>query len=137
MKTTLRMGAGGAVALVVLGACAHALRYRMPDTLRSYTIVVPARDSLSEQLARALRGHGIKVERRVRGGSGPSAALVHFVFRESQPAAVPRLLIRVADTRTGVIVGEAAIVLDSLGGAGAATAEAIIDSLGFEPRPSS
>ena len=128
--------AGGGL-VVGLGACAPALRYRMPESLRSYTIVVPARDSVSEQLARALRRHGVKVERRIRGGSGPNAALVLFVFRDPQQAAVPRLLIRLADTRTGVIVGEAAVVLDSLDGNAAARADAIVDSLGFGRRPPS
>jgi hypothetical protein len=136
MTANIRMAvvAGG---LIGLGACAQALRYRMPGSLRSYTIVVPAHDSLSEQLARALQRHGVKVERRVRGGRGPSAALVHFIFREPQPRAVPQLFIRLADTRTGVIVGETAVVLDSTGAGGGAQADAIVDSLGLGSRPPS
>lgn len=122
--------------LAGLCGCAPALRYRMPSSLHSYAIFVPARDTLSEQLARALRRHGIKVERRIKGGSGPTAALVHFRFQEPQTGGRSWLLVRLADTRTGVIVGEASIVLDSLGRDEVPGVEAILDSLGFKPPPS-
>lgn len=108
----------------------------MPASLHSYLIVVPARDSLSDALARALDRHGVKVERRVRGGGRPAAALIHFRYRE-QGGGGSWLLVRLADTRTGVIVSETALRLDSLPGTGGGQAEAILDSLGFIRRPAS
>lgn len=119
------------VLLAALWACAPALRYRMPTALHGYAILVPVGDSLSDQLARALERHGVRVERRIRGGSGPTAALIHFTFRESPPAETAWLLVRLADTRTGVIVGEASLQLDLLPGGGVGRAEAILDSLGL------
>jgi hypothetical protein len=124
-----------AAAVLLLGVCgcAPALRYRMPSSLHSYAILVPARDTLSDQLARAFRRRGIKVERHIKGGSGPTAALVHFRFREPEAGGRDWLLVRLADTRTGVIVGEASLVVDSLTRDEVGRAEAILDSLGFRP----
>jgi hypothetical protein len=120
-----------------LVGCAPALRYRMPASLHGYTVLVPARDTLSEQLAGALRRRGVKVERHVRGGSGPTAALVYFRVREPQAGGLSWLMVRVADTRTGVIVAEASLVPDSLVRDERVRAEAILDSLGFtRPSPS-
>jgi hypothetical protein len=123
-----------AAVLVGLCACAPSLRYRMPASLHSYRILVPVRDSLNEALAQALHQHGVRVERRVRGGSAPAAALIHFTYRDQQ-GGVSWMLVRLADTRTGVIVGETALRLDSLPPSGARQAEAILDSLGFTRRP--
>ncbi|MGH7615060.1 MAG: hypothetical protein ACREMW_13585 [Gemmatimonadales bacterium] len=114
-------------------ACAPGLAYRMPTSLRSYAMVVPGSDSLSDQLAQAFRRRGLSVRRQIRGGGGPTAALVHFTFRD--PGAPIWLHVRLADTRTGVIVGAAAILLDSLSGAQDARADAILDSLGLGRRP--
>lgn len=122
---------GPAVLLAAVCACAPALRYRMPAALHSYAILVPVGDTLSDQLARALKRHGVRVERRIRGGSGPTAALIHFTFRESPPGETAWLLVRLADTRTGVIVGEASLQLDLLPREGVGQVEVILDSLGF------
>jgi len=97
-------------------------------------MLVPASDSLGDQLAQAFCRRGVSVRRQVRGGGGPTAALIHFTFREPEAGAPIRLHIRLADTRTGVIVGAAAIALDSLPGAGDVRADAILDSLGLGRR---
>jgi hypothetical protein len=115
-------------------ACAQAVAYHMPASLRSYAMLVPASDSLSDQLAQAFRRHGLSVRRQVRGGGGPTAALIHFTFRETETGSPLWLHIRLADTRTGVIVGAAAIMVDSLPGASGARADAILDSLGLGRR---
>ena len=118
----------------LLAGCATATRYHMPTSLRSYAMLVPASDSLSEQMVQAFRRHGLSVRRQVRGGGGPTAALIHFTFRESGRGAATWLHVRLADTRTGVIVGAAAIMLDSLPVESTARAEAILDSLGLGRR---
>jgi len=106
----------------------------MPSSLRGYAVLVPAQDSLSEQLARAFRRHGVAVQRRIRKGNGPTAAVVHFTFREPGRGAISWLHVRLADTRTGAIVGAATVALDSLPDAGARAA-AILDSLGMSRSP--
>jgi hypothetical protein len=106
----------------------------MPATLQSYAMLVPASDTFSDQLAQAFRRRGLRVRRQVRGGGGPTAALIHFTFREPDAGSPIWLHIRLADTRTGVIVGATAIMLDSLPGAGDARADAILDSLGLGRR---
>ncbi|MGH7537394.1 MAG: hypothetical protein ACREMF_02055 [Gemmatimonadales bacterium] len=115
--------------LCLLPACAPTTRYRMPESVRSYTILVSFSDSLSEQLARALRDRGLTVQRRVRGGAGPTAALVHFRTREAGFGAETWLHVRLADTRTGVIVAAATVVLDSLPTTPTERAELLLDSL--------
>lgn len=115
---------------LVLLACATGTRYHMPGALRGYAVLVAERDSLSQQLARAFRRRGLSVLRQVRGGGGPTAALLHFTFRDVSGAAGTTLHVQLADTRTGVVVARAVLDLDSLP-PGAASAEAIADSLGF------
>ena len=122
------------VAWVGCAACAPAVAYHMPAALRSYAMLVPASDSLSDQLAQAFRRRGLSVRRQVRGGGGPTAALIHFTFREPEAGSPVWLHIRLADTRTGVIVGATALMLDSLPGASDARADAILDSLGLGRR---
>jgi hypothetical protein len=102
----------------------------MPGTLRGYVVLVAERDSLSQQLARAFRQRGVSVLRRVRGGGGPTAALLHFTFRDVPGAAGTTLHVQLADTRTGVVVASAVLALDSFP-PGAASVEAIVDSLGL------
>jgi len=118
------------VACIGFTACAPAVAYHMPASLRSYAMLVPGSDSLSDQLAEALRRRGLNVRRQVRSG-GATAALIHFNFREAEAGAPIWLHVRLADTRTGVIVGAAAIMLDSLPRASDARADAILDSLGL------
>jgi len=121
-------------ACVGFTACAPAVAYHMPARLQSYAMLVPASDSLSDQLAQAFRRRGLRVRRQVRGGGGPTAALVHFTFREPETGSPIWLHIRLADTRTGVIVGATAIMLDSLSAAGDKRADTILDSLGLGRR---
>lgn len=125
------------VVVATLCACAPSLRYQAPTSLHSYLLVLPLRDSLSDALALALQRHGVKVARRVRGGNRPAAALIHFKFREQGPGGASWLLVRVADTRSGVIVREASLRLDSLSESGVGRVEAILDSLGYIPYPAS
>jgi len=122
------------VACIGFTACAPAVAYHMPASLRSYAMLVPGSDSLSDQLAEALRRRGLNVRRQVRGGGGATAALIHFNFRDPEAGAPNWLHIRLADTRTGVIVGVAALMLDSLPRASDARADAILDSLGLGRR---
>jgi len=86
----------------------------LPAQLRGYSIVVEERDQQSVELARAMREEGVKVRPKVRGGSGPTAALIYFTFSDPGPGQPLWFHIRLADTRSGEIVGAATIQLDSL-----------------------
>jgi len=87
---------------------------RIPAALRGYDILVEqAVDPQAAELARAMRERGFRVRRAVRGGSRPTAALISFIFQETGPGTAPWLYLRLADTRTGAIVGAAMIPLDS------------------------
>jgi len=99
----------GCVALVL--ACGGS---RVPAALRGYDILVAGQDSQSVELARAMKDMGYKVRGAVKGGSRPTAALVHFMFAEPGHDQPTWLHIRLADTRSGVVVGVAAVQLDSL-----------------------
>lgn len=111
-------------------ACAPATRYHMPETVRGYAVYVPGKDSLSVQLAQAFRRRGVVVLGRLRGGGGPTAAVVHFTFRDEGADAGRSLHVQLADTRTGAIVAVAVLALDSLA-PGGPPVEAILDSLGL------
>lgn len=96
--------------LVLLG-CASS---QLPAQLRHYTIVVEEQDSQSVELARALRERGIKVRPNVRGGTGPTAALIYFTYRDPQDSASPPSFnLRLADTRSGVVIRAGSITLDT------------------------
>lgn len=97
---------------------------------------VPGRDSLSLQLAQAFRRRGVAVLERLRGGGGPTAALLHFTFRDVTTATGMWLHVQLADTRTGVVVASAALVMDSLPREGVSV-DAILDSLGLGRRTGS
>ena len=114
----------------MLLACATATRYHMPDTVRGYAVLVSGRDSLSLQLARAFRRRGLRVLEHVRGGGGPTAAVLHFTFRDVMGATGSSLHVQLADTRTGAVIATAVLALDSLPRDGVSV-EAILDSLGF------
>ena len=125
------------VLLVLAAACAPATKYHMPSSTHGYAYFVPGTDSLSTALARALRGHGFVVLPALKGGSGPTAAVVHFVFREPGDSQGPVLHVRLADTRTGAIVGAASAVVAQLPSDLSGQAEALLDSLGMgRGRPS-
>lgn len=116
-------------------ACASTSGYHMPSSLHGYAFVVAGRDSLSTELGAALRRHGFVVLPAVRGGAGPTAAVVHFVFRETGDSQGPVLHVRLADTRTGAIVGAAAAAVDQLPADLARRAEVLLDSLGMGHGP--
>ena len=97
------------VSLVLIGCGAS----RVPPSLRGYDILVEPKDEQSVELARAMRGSGYRVRETVRGGSRPTAALVHFTFSDPGPGQPTWLYLRLADTRSGVILGAAAVQLDS------------------------
>lgn len=97
------------VFLLTIG-CATA---HLPAQLHGYAIVVDEKDEQSVQLARAMREQGIKVRPKVRGGSGPTAVLIYFTFSDPGPGQPIFFHIRLADTRSGEIIGAATIALDS------------------------
>lgn len=101
----------GVTCIAFLLACGGS---RVPHALRGYNILVEEKDPQSVELARAMREQGIKVRPKVRGGSGPTAALIYFTFSDPGPAQPLWFHIRLADTRSGEIIGAATIQLDSL-----------------------
>ena len=109
--TTHRLVPGGALLLALLTAGCGASR--VPKSLRGYDILVQNADSQSVELARAMRSAGYHVRDRVKGGSRPTAALIHFMYSEPGGGQPTWLHVRLADTRSGVIVGAAEIELDS------------------------
>lgn len=119
-------------ALLGITACGAA---RIPESLRGYDILVENRDPQGAELARAMREQGFRVRRSVRGGSRPTAALIFFTFRETGPAESLRLHLRLADTRSGAVVGAAMIPLDSVGPTPRARADAAVRALVANPVP--
>lgn len=95
--------------LVMMLSCAPT---RIPPTLRGYDILVESRDEQGTELARAMRESGFQVRRKVRGGGRPTAALIYFTF-STAPGEPVWLHLRLADTRSGVIVGAGTVQLDS------------------------
>jgi hypothetical protein len=102
---------------------------RLPAELRGYAIVVEQKDEQSVELARAMREQGIKVRPRLRGGSGRTAELIYFTFSDPGPGQPLWFHIRLADTRSGEIVGAATIELDSLTATPRARAVAAVKAL--------
>ena len=113
----------------ILSSCAPPSRYEQPETLHGYEILITRRDSLGQEIARGLKARGFRVGTRVRGGSRPTAYLLMFTFRETDPQGLTWLHVRAADTRTGAIVAAVSIPLDSLEAGAAARARVIVDSL--------
>lgn len=118
-----------AVVAVVLAVTINCGASRVPATLRGYDILVESKDEQSVELARALRSAGYKVRDRVKGGSKPTAALVHFISREPGLRQPAWFHLRLADTRSGVVVGEATIPLDSTVRTSRARADAVVEAL--------
>ena len=109
---------------------------RIPTSLRGYDILVEqAADPQAAELARAMRAHGFRVRRAVKGGSRPTAALISFTFQETVLGTIPWLYLRLADTRTGAIVGAAMIPLDSVAPTARARADAAVRALVATPLP--
>lgn len=124
---------GRGVLALTLVSCAS--RYRMPSALHNYSYYVAGHDSLSVALEAALRGRGLAVVSQLRGGAGPTAAVIHFIFRDPGDSLGAVLHVQLADTRTGVVVGDGMAVLAGLPAAASARAEALLDSVGLR-RPS-
>ena len=122
-----------ALGLAVVLSCAPSTRYEQPDALRGYEILVTSQDSLGRGIAQGLARRGFRVRTRVRGGSRPTAYLLAFIFRETDPPALTWLHVRLADTRTGAIVAAVSAPLDSLGASAGERARAIVDSLAANP----
>lgn len=102
----------------------------IPAQLRGYTIVVEEKDSQSVELARALRERGVKVRPRVRGGSGPTAALIYFIYRDPADSGAPVWFnLRLADTRSGAIIRAGSITLDTTTATTRARAQAAVSAL--------
>ena len=106
-----RAGVPARIALVLTVACSAG---RLPAQLHGYAIVVEEKDEQSVELARAMRAQGIKVRLKLRGGSGPTAALIYFTFSDPGPGQPLWFHLQLADTRSGEIIGAATIPLDSL-----------------------
>lgn len=125
-----RLGILASVIASCLFACGGS---RVPPSLRGYEILVERRDQQGDELARALQDYGFRLRRAVRGGSRPTAALVYFTFRNPGPGEAEWLHLRLADTRSGEIVGAAAIPLDSVGPAPRDRARAAVRALVANP----
>ncbi|HEY6225305.1 MAG TPA: hypothetical protein VIW26_16095 [Gemmatimonadales bacterium] len=120
---------------LLLAGCAPATRYHMPSSLHGYAFYFAGTDSLSTELGAAMRRHGFVVLPALKGGSGPTAAVVHFLFREPGDSQGPVLHVRLADTRTGAIVGAASAVVAELPSDVSQRAEVLLDSLGMGRGP--
>jgi hypothetical protein len=102
---------------------------RVPANLRGYDILIPGTDEQSVELASAMKSAGYHVKTRIKGGSKHTAALIHFTFGDAGPDQTVWLHLRLADTRSGVIVGAASIPLDSSVTTSRARAEAAVQAL--------
>lgn len=128
----MKLGVGLVAAAM---ACAPATKYHMPSSLHGYAFVMAGSDSLSAALGAALKRHGFVVLPQVKGGSGPTVAVVHFLYHEPGDSSGPVLHVRLADTRTGVIVGAASAVAAQLPLDLSRRAEELLDSLGMGRGP--
>jgi hypothetical protein len=131
--TRQRLFGNAALGIAFVLSCAPTTRYEAPSSLKSYAILVTRHDSLGRGIAEGLRHRGFSVRDHVRGGSGPTAYLFAFEFRELEPSAVMWLHVRLADTRTGEILAGVSAPIDSLGPTDADRARAIVDSLVASP----
>ena len=122
----MHVGRSARLIILFLLGCASG---RLPAQLHGYSIVVEEKDQQSVELARAMREQGIKVRPRVRGGSGPTAVLIYFTFSDPGPGQPLWFHLRLADTRSGEIIGAATIPLDSLTTTPRARAQAAVKAL--------
>src|SRR5438105_14171150 len=85
-----------------------------------------------------MREYGYRVRQRIRGGSRPTAALTDLTYSEPSPGQPAWLYVRLADTRSGRIIGSGAVALDSVAPTVRARSRAAVQSLapcqGIEPR---
>jgi hypothetical protein len=116
-RTTLRrygVRARRIVVASVVAATVNCGASRVPPTLRGYDILVAGQDSQSVELAHAMKERGYHVRQNVKGGSRPTAALIYFLFSDPGPLQPTWFHLRLADTRSGLIVGGASIQVDSV-----------------------
>lgn len=113
-------------------ACAS---HRIPAAFRGYDILIEPKDEQSVELAREMRGSGYRVREKVRGGSRPTAVLIHFTFSDPGPGEAVWLHVRLADTRSGVILAAATVQLDSATQTARARATAAVQALSPVPSP--
>jgi hypothetical protein len=97
------------VALILVLGCGAS---RVPANLRGYDILVAGTDEQSVELARAMKSAGYHVKTKVKGGKH-TAALIHFTFSDPGPDQAVWLHLRLADTRSGIIIAAGMIPLDS------------------------
>jgi hypothetical protein len=116
--------------LALLGGACAPHRTSGPLPVRDYRILVAGRDSLSEALAKALLARGLAIERHVHGGGPRAAAVVMFTFRD--PGLGRMFGLRLADTRSGLVVAAVSVAADSLGDC-AHAAQLLADSLLARP----
>lgn len=114
------------VLVLLLAGC---LRFRPPAPLGDYRVLIEARDSLSDSLARALERRGVDVRREVVGDGRATALLILFTFEDSAPGHRTWLAARLADTRNGAVVAAVSAPLDSLGATATIRAQRLADSL--------
>lgn len=98
------------LALILVIGCGAS---RVPANLRGYDVLIEGSDEQSVELATAMKQAGYHVKTKVKGGTHPTAALIHFMFSDPGPDQTVWLHLRLADTRSGAIVGAASIPLDS------------------------
>ena len=113
------------VLLFVIGCGAS----RVPANLRGYDVLIDGSDEQSVELATAMKQAGYHVKTKVKGGSHPTAALIHFTFSDPGADQTVWLHLRLADTRSGVVVGSASIPLDSTTTTPRARAQAAVQAL--------
>ena len=107
--TTNRTVKGLFALTLVLGCGAS----RVPANLRGYDILVAGTDEQSVELATAMKSAGYHVKAKIKGGSKHTAALIHFTFSDPGPDQTVWLHLRLADTRSGIIIAAGMIPLDS------------------------
>ena len=115
-----------ASAFALMTACGAS---RVPATLRGYDVLIDGADEQSVELATGMKQAGYHVKTRVKGGSHPTATLIHFTFSDPGPDQTVWLHLRLADTRSGAIVGAASIPLDSTTATTRARAQAAVQAL--------
>lgn len=97
------------LAILVLTGCGAS---RVPANLRGYDVLIDGSDEQSVELASAMKQAGYHVKTKVKGGSHPTAALIHFTFSEPGPDQTVWLHLRLSDTRSGIIIAAGMIPLD-------------------------
>jgi len=100
-----------------------------PSPIRGYRVLIEAHDSLSDYLADVLSHRGFTVRRRIQGGSGPTAAVITYTYREVGASPVTWFNVVLADTRSGAVVATVSAPIDSLGATPRARAHSLADSL--------